>query len=160
MTHGLRRHYLSGCRCVRCRTANASYETGRTSARIIPAARARSHLLALRRAGIGCPLIAETSGVAQRSIVAIRQGRQCAIQARTEAAILNVDRDVKSGSTLVPAGPTWRRIAELREEGFTETQLAERLGYTSGRLRFRKDRVTAATELKVELLYKRIMEDE
>lgn len=163
--HGVRIRYMSGCHCMLCRAANSRYETERALARkagdwngIVPADRARKHLRSLSRQGIGRRLVSEISGSATSTIQAIKAGRKTCIRARTERAILAVDREARSGGTLVPAEPTWKRIDELIEEGFIETELAGRLGYKCRKLQFARHQVTARTEQKVMRFYASIME--
>lgn len=158
--HGQRCRYIAGCRCVLCRAANSRYQTGRSSgdSGFVPALHARKHLQSLRRAGIGKRLISEISGVSVAIIREIRSGTKKRIRRSTEAELLRVDRDAKSGNTLVPAGPTWKRIRELLDEGFTEEELCRRLGYVGSRIQFDRVQITARSERKVERLFREVME--
>jgi hypothetical protein len=112
----------------------------------------------LKHAHVGLRLISEICGVSDSSIAEIRSGVTVRIRARTERAILQVDRQARSNGSLVPAKPTWKLIGELLDEGFTVEELARRLGYESGKLQFNRNLVTAKTELKVERLWKKTME--
>lgn len=91
------------------------------------------------------------------AIVEIRSGKKKRIRRRTEARILAVTAEAVAGGALVPAGPTWRRINRLLEEGFTRAEIARRLGYKRPALQLRKDFVTAKNAAAVERLYCRVM---
>lgn len=147
-----------------CRAANSRYEVGRAAARragdwngIVPAARARRHLLDLSRQGVGRRAVAAASGVAQTVIQEIRAGRRPQIRARTERQLLAVDRQAFSGGVKVPAAATWRRITQLLEEGYTKGRLARELGMTQPALQLGRRRVLAATAARVERLHARLL---
>ncbi len=163
-THGTRSHYASGCRCVPCRAANSRYEVQRAKAGerhgLVSTVKARKHLLALKRVGVGSRLVSEVSGVSRAVVLAVRSGQQSVIQVSIEGRILAVDGDARNAATRVPAKATWKHIDELLEEGFTESDLAARLGCTCGRIQFSRDFVTAKTEQRVARLYASVMGDE
>jgi len=160
---GTRLRYLGGCRCAACRRANSLYEGARRRARnsgdwngIVPAARARAHMLKLRNSGVGRRSFHAATDIADSVLAAIVAGRKKRIRARTERKILAVDLKAAADRAYVPAAPTWRRINELIEEGFTRQFLAKRLGSKAKqpRLQLRKDRVTARHAYDVERLHK------
>lgn len=162
--HGDRLKYLAGCKCMLCRAANSRYETSRAAARkagdwngIVSAKRARSHILKLSRAGVGRYTLSEAADVGATIIQDIRSGRKKRIRKRTEARILSVTAAAVAGGALVPAGPTWRRINILIENGFTRAEIARRLGYRRPALQLNKDFVTAKNAAAVERLYNRVM---
>lgn len=164
--HGTHVTYVAGCRCLACRAAHSRYESERLRARrsgdwngLVDARAARVHLAKLSRRGVGRRAVADAAGVPPSTLRAIRVGEKTKIRKRTEARILAVDAGARSGGSLVPAGPTWRRIERLLAEGFTKTELARRLGSTAKTpsLQIRKDFVTARTAADVERLYNRVM---
>lgn len=162
--HGTRLKYLGGCRCLPCRAANARYESHRIHARrngdwngIVSAGRARRHLLALSRAGVGRRTVAEISGVPQSTVHQIRTGRRCHIRARTQRRIFLVDSRAMNEARLVPADRAWRMISRLLDEGFSKAEIARRLGYRFPALQLNRRRITARTAVKVERFYRRIM---
>ncbi|HVB99020.1 MAG TPA: hypothetical protein VNJ12_06765 [Candidatus Dormibacteraeota bacterium] len=162
--HGTRVKYLGGCRCLPCRAANAGYECRRVRARrsgdwngLIPAGRARQHLLALSRAGVGRRTVADIAGVPQSLLHRIRTGRRRRIRARTARRILLVSRTAMNDARLVPAGRAWRMIDRLVEEGFTRAEIARRLGYRSRALQLNRARITARSLVRVERFYRRMM---
>lgn len=161
--HGSRLRYLAGCKCADCRRANTAYERHRLAARktgdwngIVDAAEARQHILALSRQGIGRRSVAAASDVAQSIVAEIRAGTRTQIRVRTARRILAVTRAAVADRALVPAARTWRLIDELLEEGFTTAFLARELGYERPVLQFNRKRVTAANQLAVEKLHRRL----
>ena len=162
--HGSRVKYLGGCRCLPCRAANARYECRRLQARrsgdwngLIPAGRARQHLLALSRAGVGRRTVADIAGVPQSLVHRIRTGRRSRIRARTARRILLVSRTAMNDARLVPAVRAWRMIERLVEEGFTRAEIARRLGYRSRALQLNRTRITARSLVRIERFYRRVM---
>lgn len=163
--HGTRLRYISGCKCVPCRAANSRYECERAAARrrgegagIVPATRARAHLRKLSRQGVGRRAVAAASDVAETILQLIGAGRRARIRASTERRILAVDAAARADGTLVSAGSTWRRLEALLAEGFPKAEIARRLGYQTPALQLRPDRITARNAVRVERLYRRIME--
>lgn len=161
--HGDRLRYVAGCRCDDCRAGNAAYERMRIAARaagdwngLVPADRARAHVLALSRKGVGRRAIAAASDVGETCLVAIRSGRKRRIRARTERAILAVTTAVAFDHALVPAVATWRRIRALLEEGYTERFLSKQLGYKGHYLQFGRKMVTVRNAYQVDQLHRRL----
>lgn len=161
--HGERLRYVGGCRCDECRAANARYERERLTARregdwngIVPADRARAHLLKLSKAGVGRRAVAAASDVADTVLQEIRAGRKKRIRARTERLILAVSAAQASDRALTPARRTHKLIAELLEEGYTAGFLAERLGYRHRGLQFRAERVTVRNAARVARLHREL----
>jgi hypothetical protein len=158
--HGTRARYMAGCKCLLCRAANSRYETERFRARrngdwngIVPAARARKHLIKLSKQQVGRRSVSEVTGISETILQHIKQGKRRNIRARTERLILNIDRHALSAAAIIPAGPTWKKINWLLDEGFTKKELAKRLGYRTPAIQFRKDRITVKTAVKVERFY-------
>ncbi len=168
LPHGRRARYVSGCRCEECRRANTLYETQRNRARargdwngLVDATRGRRHLLRLSRAGVGRRTVCDIAGISRTVYSAIRSGRKLKIRARTARRILTVTRAAMHDAKLLPAAPTLSRIRRLLEEGFTRGEIARRLG---SRARIpalqigRRPRVTARTAMRVQKLWRSIME--
>lgn len=131
--HGERLRYVGGCRCEACRKANSAYENARQKARragewngIVPADKARAHIKALSRQGVGRKAVAAASDVGETAITEIRARR------------------------------TWMLIDELVEEGYTYADLAQRMGYKTPRLQFGRERVTVRTAARVEHLHRKL----
>lgn len=163
--HGVRIKYIGGCRCVPCRAANSRYETERAAARkrgesnsIVPATRAKAHLLALSRAGVGRRSVAAACDVAQSVLHGVRTGRKRRIRASTERAILAVTRDAVADRALISGARTRTQIDYLLSEGFTKSELARRLGSKAKQpsLQISDEVVTAANAAKVDRFYRLI----
>ena len=160
--HGTRLRYLAGCKCFKCRRANSDYERERQAARaagdwngIVDADRARRHILALGRQGVGRRMVAAASDVAESVIADVRAGRKLKIRARTERRILEVTPACRGDATLVPAKQTWERIEWLLDEGFTKGRIALELGRKTRALQLNREWVTARNAAAVEALVRR-----
>lgn len=162
--HGSRARYMVGCRCLPCRAANSRYECERARARksgdwngMVDAARARRRILRLGEQGLGYKTVADAAGVAASVVHKIRSGDRKRIRARTERRLLAVTKEAAADGTLVDAGPTWRRIEELkREGGFSLIEIARRLGRKSS-LQIGKKRVLLRTAAEIEKFWRYYM---
>jgi hypothetical protein len=164
--HGTRVRYMTGCKCMLCRAANSRYETERAKARangdwngLVPAFLARKHLLKLSRWGIGRDSVAAASGVSVTVICEIKARTKQHIRMRTHRAILAVDATAITAGTLIKARPVWAQLNRLLREGFTQIEIARRLGSRAKNpaLQIRGDVVTAQTAMRVERLHAQIM---
>lgn len=161
---GTRLQYMAGCKCFKCRSANSAYERERIAARkagdwngIVDAKKARQHLLALRKKGVGRDAVHAASDVAVTVIGEIARGTITRIRARTERKILAVTAACREDGALVSAAQTWRLIAQLLEEGFTKQRLAEELGFKTRKLQFSKKQITVRNAARVERLFNKYM---
>lgn len=162
--HGSRTRYGMGCRCVPCREANSRYVSARILARaagqsdpLVPAARARRHLLALSRAGVGRRSVHLACDVSDKVLQRVINGSRSKIRRSTQARILSVDRRAAGGEkSLVPAAPTLRKIERLKHDGFTAAEISRRLGYKNGALKLNPQRIYARNAAKVERFYSMI----
>lgn len=161
--HGDRLRYMGGCRCADCRRANSRYEGDRARARkagdwngIVPAQKARTHLLKLARLGVGRRAVGASTDIGDTILHAIRQGTRKRIRARTERLILAVGVAQGGEARLVDAKRTWKLIDELIEEGYSIKRLATEMGFKNPSLQFGRERVTARTAAKVERLHRRL----
>jgi transcriptional regulator with XRE-family HTH domain len=155
--HGTYAAYvLDRCRCDACRNANVEYEHDRSQlaarrrwdptvpatprGELVPARRARAHLKALMAAGMGLKTIAAKSGIAHGSISAIIYGKRSRVKSerrprrrritrQLEQRILAVNLDLAGGAKVDPTG-TARRLQALVAIGWSQSQLARRLGKT------------------------------
>ena len=157
--HGTRSRYIAGCKCLLCRAANSRYSSERERLRkagdtrdIVPALAARAHILRLAKKGIGYKQVSAAASVAISIMAQIRNGKRLRIRQSTERAILAVDESARGDAALIPAGPTWRKLNDLIERGFTKTQLGAWLGSTAKvpSLQVNARRITARTAMKVE----------
>lgn len=159
--HGTRLRYIAGCKCFHCRRANSDYERQRKVARaagdwngLVPADKARAHLMILSRRGVGRRAVSAASDICSTVLQDISSGRKSRIRARTERKILSVNASMVSDHALVAPGRTFKLIEQLRQEGFTKTELARRLGYRNQALQFNPKRMTARNVARVERLYR------
>lgn len=161
--HGTRSYYFyRGCRCSKCRAANARYQCERRRVdwpRKVSAASARTHILNLSREGVGRRAVADAASLSERTVGNIRSGRVTTIFGKTEKAILAVTADALANNALVSAKPTQTKIKQLIRAGFTKKELARRLGSVarSPILQINHKRVTARNAMKVEKFYRKIM---
>ncbi|MBL8387038.1 MAG: hypothetical protein JNK17_02255 [Hydrogenophaga sp.] len=160
--HGDRLRYMAGCRCDACRRANSAYENARQQARkrgewngLVPAEKARAHVLALREKGIGRRQVADAAGVSETSLSLMLSGRRTKIRAMAERALLAVTEAAVADGAYIDAGPTWKLLDELVATGYTKAEIAIALGYSRGALQFSREQCTAANAYQVERLYAR-----
>lgn len=160
--HGDRRHYARGCRCTRCRAANAAYVRTRRAgalypdpAELVDASPAEAHLMVLRGQGVGYRQAAKLAGLDESLVVKIRKGLKNPIRADTLARILGVPAVLAHGQT-VTGWRTWRLLHSLRGEEFPAGRLARMLGNRTPKLQIRRRRVRVKTALKVRALYRRV----
>jgi len=166
--HGTRSNYVRGCRCNRCRAANADYIRDRRKVRatspkqedeVVDAACARAYLETLSSLGIGRNSVHKACGVGKRLIWNITSGRAQRILRSTEERLLSVhpDESLPRGAN-VDADVTLQQINALLKEGFTRSDIATRLNRFSDRLRIgEKNKVRASSALKINKLYRALM---
>lgn len=164
--HGTRLKYKAGCRCLRCKAANACYEAARAQERatggwdgLVSAEAARRHVLRLSKQGVGRRALSAASDVAERVIANIRSGKQLNIRKSTEERLLRVSDQAPNDGALIGANGAWRQITKLLAEGFSKAELARRLGYQSPSLQFGKIRVRARTAARIDRLYRMLMKE-
>jgi hypothetical protein len=141
----------------------------------VPADEVRQHLRALQAAGMGQRAIALAAGVRRALIrdllfgrvrsdalptMRLRPGQRRYVVKRlrrdkAEALLALAIPDCARPHQLVDAAPTWRRLNELLEIGWTKSRLARALGSRAQvpALQIRPDQVFRSTETKVEALY-------
>lgn len=161
--HGVRLRYMGGCRCDACRRANTLYETERAKARkagdwngIVPADRARAHMKALYRQGVGRRTIQACTDIADTVLSEIRTGRKKRIRARTERLILAVTKAQAADHALISSKKSHALIAELLAEGYTTKFLAKRLGYVNPTLQFNERQITVRNAGRIERLHREL----
>jgi len=161
--HGDRLRYLAGCRCADCRRVNSAYENMRSKARkagdwngLVPAGKARSHLAALSRLGVGYRAVADVADVSRCVLQKIINGQRGNIRALTERAILAVSTDAAADRANIPAGPTWALLDELIADGYSKAELARLMGYKTRALQIGRARVTVRNAYDVEKLHARL----
>lgn len=168
--HGTRSNYVKGCRCEPCRLANRDYARNRERhlsrvkqgieqpvVKYVDATEAREHLRWLQSFGVGSRVVAERTGLGRTAVLEIRAGITQRVMVDTEAKILGLYRDTRHRAMIVDAGITWKRIGWLQKQGWSKARIARELGCRTNALQLRKDRVTYATEQRVEQLVRRVL---
>ena len=121
---------------------------------LVPAEKARQHLMALSSQNIGRRAVAAACDVSETVLVDIRSGAKTQIRKETETRILGVDEKSMADHALVPAKETWRLIKILlRQYHYTRGEIALELGYKTPALQIKKKFVLAATAQHVRLMY-------
>ncbi len=178
--HGTRARYVwgpdehgtpgSGCRCTPCSRANRDAENHRTRMKLygrwepyVDAAPSREHIRMLGEAGIGWKRVAELSGLPVSVISKLLYGGPGGrpptrrVRPDTAAAILAVEPATANlgGKAPVDATATLRRLQALVAIGWSQAQLASRLGMLPGNfgMLMKRGQVTAATERAAATLY-------
>jgi len=140
--------------CCLCRPRLAAAWNGLVSADAV-----RAHLKTLSRQGVGYKSVAAAADVSRTVLRDILAGRKHQLRAQSARRVLAIDRDALADHALVPAGPTWRRLRRLQEEGFTKTELARRLGSKAKTpaLQFKARYILAKSAARVERFYRIVM---
>ena len=157
---GTRLKYLAGCKCLECKKANSAYQQSRVKAKqrgewngIVPADTVRKHLKKLSKHGIGYKTVADYAAVSSTTLSMIISGKRKNLRKLSERAILQVDKNCINDKTLISVNPTLFRVNRLKNEGFTESELAKRLHYKTHSLQLCKCRITARKALKIKKFY-------
>lgn len=161
--HGQRARYMAGCRCLLCRAAHARYNadcerrvrSGITN-KIVPADRAREHLLQLSKLCIGRRAVRAATDIAESILQQIAQGKRLRIRQETERRILAVDRSARSDHSLVDAAPSWKILDELIERGYSKAQIARWLGKKTANLQLSRRKILACQAGQVQRLYAKV----
>lgn len=165
--HGTASRYSHhGCRCDECRTAASlrinkwRREQSLGISRLVDAGAAREHLLWLSACGVGQGAVHAACGVSASHAVRIKTGRVQRIFADTERRILAVSlADGRPGAPTLNRA-VFRMVDELKAQGWSERELARRIGLVgrSGlQLNRRTMRVTPAKAARIEALYRELM---
>jgi hypothetical protein len=172
--HGTRTAYVKdGCRCTACRAANN--DASRTAYReralgrwqpLVDATPTRTHIEALRQAGIGVDQIARLAGISASHVRELvphpRSHRPPTPRIRPETArrilAISVTGANRAPRTHLDATGTRRRLQALIAVGWTQAQLAAELGRSTTNLRrsMTSPSVTAHTAARVTDLYQRL----
>lgn len=160
--HGTRLRYISGCKCVPCRAANSRYETARARARfygdrrgLVSAKRVRTHIEKLSAAGVGYKHVAKVAGMSPTTLWSYKTGKRTKLRAHHAKRILAVKAGQVAAGSRVASGPTLERLHWLREEGFTNAEVARRLGLKRPALQFlNSPTITRRVADRLERLYR------
>ena len=165
--HGTKSRYThGGCRCDECRAAAVLAEKRRRVDRargrvaLVDATAARTHLQWLSDCGVGQHAVADATGITPAHVVRIKTGRVDKVRVSTEARILAVHLGNARRYAPVRNLRVFAMVDELKAHGWTERELARRLGYagTSGlQLNRRTMRVTPAKAERIAALHRELM---
>lgn len=127
----------------------------------VPVAKARAHMMRLRRRGIGIGAVHAASDVGRSTLRQVLDGVGT-IRAQTERRILAVDEGARADGSLVDARKMNEQLAQMLELGFTQRHVAALLGYQCGApLQLgKRELATAATVARVDRLMRRIRRGE
>lgn len=167
MSHGTRSAYKDGCKCEPCRLANSRYSklqryrslTGFVT--LVDAGPVKAHVAMLRASGVGRRTIAMRAGVSLTVIdrlVGINTEKPAnRVRPDTARRILAVGTgDLAPGAHVDTTG-TSRRLQGLVAIGWTQTELARRIGWSVSNLntlaRAGRPYVTVDTARLVAVLY-------
>jgi hypothetical protein len=167
---GTRSKYVRGCRCEPCTVANRYYARNldrhhrrvthgieEPVVRFVDATEAREHLLWLRSFGVGKRTVNKLTGIGVTTLWEITKGETLKVHPDTETKILDLWRDTRNNAMIVDASQTWKRITWLQQQGWSKARIARELGCSRPALQLRKDRVTYATEQRIEHLVRRVL---
>lgn len=165
--HGTPSRYShGGCRCDDCRRAASlrinkwRRERALGITRMVDASVVREHLRWLSDCGVGQGAVEAASGVGRSHIVKIKVGQVRRVRIETERRLLAVSlADGRPGAPVRNVA-VFRMVDELKAQGWSERELARRIGLVgrSGlQLNRRTMRVTAAKAERIEALYRELM---
>lgn len=125
---------LCRCRCWDCCVARSDYErdrhrrNNRGDTLTVDAEPVRQHVYELGRQGVGQRTITKKAGVSRSGLQKLLGQGQFAptrkVRRATADAILSVSAADRADGSFVPAGPTWRRINEMLDAGWTRRGIA------------------------------------
>lgn len=162
---------LCACRCLDCAIARSDYERARARDNaqgrplMVDAEPIRAHLRPLmadkpgaHHKTIGLKQISKVSGVSQGALWKLLYGKDGRptrkVRRATAEKLLAVGLADMADSSTVPAGPTWRRIDEMLEAGWTKRALGRHIqGPNAATLQLSPRRVTVANARKVAALH-------
>jgi|GEM_PF-1453678 len=124
----------------------------------VSASKARAHLRALAKLGVGVKSIGASCGVAPSVLDRIKRGMIKRTRRATEAKILATSVETAArGRAKIDGAPTWKLLDDLLRRGFTKTWVAQQLGGPQARsLQIKRDVVSGETARKVRELHARL----
>jgi DNA-binding CsgD family transcriptional regulator len=157
--------YVKGCRCEPCTDANRVYaRAAQKLARmgqgnpLVSSAPARRHIEKLAADHVGTRQIADAAQTSRSTVIAVLRGTKLEVRRKTAEKILAVTNEAKADAAFVDATHAWRIIARLLADGFTQQEIAGRLGSKAKTpaLQLKGDRILLRNEAALERLYRQI----
>lgn len=153
--HGTTARYTAGCSCFECCEAWREYQADRKASgpKTVDGDLARARIAELRAQGFPRRAIAESAGLAYRTLRAIECGESKRVRIETLDALLGCTGYPGEGTALVPADRTLALIERLHTR-MSLTRIAYELGMTRRSLPGTRpqQRVMTRTAHKVEAL--------
>lgn len=122
---------------------NKQVAYGRWKTLMVDAEPVRAHVMALKDAGVGDRAIVELSGVSRSALQMLRRGRpgrnqapRATVLTRTADRILSIPLDVDNRryGVRVDSTGSLRRLRALHAIGWTQSEIARRIGWTTQNL--------------------------
>lgn len=165
LLHGTKSQYCRGCRCMKCKRANAQYTQERRKTisdgpadPLVDATTTQEYLQYLSAEGIGTRAVHECTDIARHILVEIATGRRRRIRRSTQQRILKVTADAVADGARVNPELAQMQIEELMQEGdFSAAELARRLGISEKLYPMKSRKMRASTVAKINRFYRQIM---
>lgn len=166
--HGTPKNYRRGCRCLPCRAAISRYETANQLRRrqtgewrgLVDAGPTRKHLRSLKSS---MQAVADVTGLHVVSLLRVKRGQRKKVWKATEEMLLALTDEAiqRERATMiadwanVPSGPTKRMLTHLYRSGFTQRELAKRIGI-KGSARIDRPMIRAWNAMRIEKFYRMV----
>ncbi len=128
--HGHKMRYMAGCRCWRCRAANAAYEQRLNENRrlygpndLVSTDRVRQHLKYLQQFGMGHKTVAKHARMAKTVLAEILWYGKKQMRRRSEARVLAVQPTLETlpRNVKIPASETVEKIEQMIRWGYSKS---------------------------------------
>jgi hypothetical protein len=154
----------NGCRCFPCSDACYRYELARKRARaagveaFVDASEVREHLLWLRSVGIGRRAISDRTGIAQSTIKKLADGERLRCRPDTADKLLAVGLSKASAHAYVPGDDVFALVDDLLAMGYSNAELARRMGLQHRSLQLRREsgRITPEKAERIRCLHREL----
>ena len=171
--HGTRVRYMlgesgqstkNGCRCFDCTQAAVLYEKLRQRRKAngwepyVDATEAREHLRWLSSIGVGTRALCASTGMHRSVLQKIKVGTTKRIRPETESKILAVHKGLAADHAYIANPRVFELVAELKANGFTESDMCKFLGYKGRSLQLSKTgKVTPAKAARITHMHMVLM---
>lgn len=170
IAHGTRAGRATGCLCQPCVDAhNEAYRGqnrhGAKVADLVATTQATRHLRTLVAAGVGRNALGRVSGLNDKTVDDVLDGKRGRIRPETAEAILAITLEKareadRSGfgphGEIVDAGPTWELLDWIIMRGWPKAWISREIGQDGRALQLKRDRISKANAEKVAELDRRL----